>query len=139
VTTPLVFDDQNGELRNNWRWFRDKKAPVLRIEWAVHDGDEIAPGAKIGVVRWNNGDLPTDLVAPRNCCGTVSAVADNDDAQWARLGRAPSQVMIFIKPGAPASAGQRSVRFDPTPPISSKKSPDGAAPISPKRRKPQHQ
>lgn len=139
MTTPLVFDDQNGELRNNWRWFRDKKEPVLRIEWAVRDGDEITAGAKLGAVRWNNGGPPTDLIAPRNCCGTISAVADNDAAQWARLGAKPSQVMMYIKPGAPLSAGSRAVRVDPTPPISSKKSPDGAEPISQSKRKPHHQ
>jgi hypothetical protein len=127
VTTPLVFDDQNGELRNNWRWFREKKAVVLKIEWAVRDGDEIAAGARLGSVRWNNGSPSTDLLAPRNCAGTISSVPSNDAAQWARLGTKPSQVMMYIKASAqPVSSGSRSVR-DPAP-ISSTRTPSSRGP-----------
>ena len=130
MTTPLVFDDQNGELRNNWRWFRTKKGAVLRIEWSVREGDEVTAGAKLGSVRWNNGSPSTELVAPRNCSGTISTVPDNDASQWARLGAKPSQVMMYIKASAqPISAGSQSTRVDPAPPISSMRTPSslGAA------------
>lgn len=148
MPTPLVFDDHNGELRNNWRWFNGIKAVVLKIEWAVRPGDAVTAGTRLGNIRWNDGSPSTELVAPRNCCGTISSVPGNDAAQWARLGARPSQVMLYIRASAqPASSGSRSLHVDPGPPISSTRTPsargtpqnpDSSEPASWKK-KPTHQ
>lgn len=148
MTTPLVFDDHNGELRNNWRWFSRTRTVVLKIEWSVRPGDEITAGTRLGIIRWNNGSPSTELIAPRNCCGTIVSVPDNDAAQWARLGAKPSQVMMYLKVSAqPASSGSRALPVDPGPPISSMRTPSaGVVPQDPDssepaswKKKPTHQ
>lgn len=90
----VVFDPNNGELRNDVAFFQRFGSCPDDIRWHVTPGDRVRPGDALGRFVWPDEPSHADIIAPPGCSGTITVVHRSVVCRF--LGRSPAQVLLGI-------------------------------------------
>ncbi len=94
ANTPVVYEEQNRELRTVIDYFAQREDAVLDIEWQnqTHVGDPITAGQLLAHIVWD-GRPNEPLYAPLGCTGNI--VWKNGRVEYERLHRR-SEVLLRL-------------------------------------------